>query len=438
MTITTDDDRKKKGTGNGSATSFPYDFRIEDEADLKVYLRNTSTEAETLQTLNTNYTVTGVQNDAGGNVVFTGAPSATEQVVILADTPRKQSTDLPSSGAMLAENIEAALDTLTRHVQELEERLSRAPLLKPSTTLSDVPLPLEADGYLKWNAGATALETDTTLGTSGGATSLSALTDTSITGAAQYQVLQHNGSAWGNVTNLDNLARLGIGSSSDATNKLTVASAAVLFNRGTDDIQVKLNKEAAADTASFLYQTGFSGRAEFGTIGDDDFTLKVSPDGSNFYTSFVVDKDTGDIVFSQDVTIATGSVAAATLPIANQAEVEAETASKLLDGSNTKYHPGVAKAWVNFNGTGTAAIVSAYNIDGITDNGTGDYTLDFTTALSSANMCAVGMNRQDTSNSATLNIHTLATGSARVRSGADSDSATDTDITCVAVFGDFA
>ncbi len=51
---------------------------------------------------------------------------------------------------------------------------------------------------------------------------------------------------------------------------------------------------------------------------------------------------------------------------------------------------GTAKAWVNFNGTGTIAIRQAYNVT-LTDNGVGDYTLNFTTALADANYVAVGM-----------------------------------------------
>jgi hypothetical protein len=46
---------------------------------------------------------------------------------------------------------------------------------------------------------------------------------------------------------------------------------------------------------------------------------------------------------------------------------------------------GIAKAWVNFNGTGTVAIRASYNVSSITDNGTGDYTVNFTTALADAN-----------------------------------------------------
>lgn len=44
-----------------------------------------------------------------------------------------------------------------------------------------------------------------------------------------------------------------------------------------------------------------------------------------------------------------------------------------------------AKAWVNFNGTGTVAIRASYNVSSITDNGTGDYTVNFTTAMPDAN-----------------------------------------------------
>lgn len=47
------------------------------------------------------------------------------------------------------------------------------------------------------------------------------------------------------------------------------------------------------------------------------------------------------------------------------------------------------KAWVNFNGTGTVAIRAAFNVSSITDNGTGDYTVNFTSALSDANYSAV-------------------------------------------------
>jgi len=51
---------------------------------------------------------------------------------------------------------------------------------------------------------------------------------------------------------------------------------------------------------------------------------------------------------------------------------------------------GIAKAWVNFNGTGTVAIRDSFNVSSITDNGTGDYTVNFTTAMPNANYCMAG------------------------------------------------
>ena len=51
---------------------------------------------------------------------------------------------------------------------------------------------------------------------------------------------------------------------------------------------------------------------------------------------------------------------------------------------------GTAKAWVNFNGTGTVAIRRSFNVSSITDNGTGLYTVNFTTAMPDANYSAVG------------------------------------------------
>lgn len=58
---------------------------------------------------------------------------------------------------------------------------------------------------------------------------------------------------------------------------------------------------------------------------------------------------------------------------------------------------GLAKAWVNFNGTGTVAISSSFNVSSITDNGTGDYTVNFTTAMGNNNYAIAGT-AEDSSN----------------------------------------
>jgi hypothetical protein len=51
------------------------------------------------------------------------------------------------------------------------------------------------------------------------------------------------------------------------------------------------------------------------------------------------------------------------------------------------------RAWVNFNGTGTPAIRASGNVSSITDNGTGAYTINFTTAMSDANYALTACGR---------------------------------------------
>jgi hypothetical protein len=62
---------------------------------------------------------------------------------------------------------------------------------------------------------------------------------------------------------------------------------------GSGDVRVIVNKETDADTATFLFQSGFSGRAEIGLAGDTDFAFKVSPDGTSWTEAIRIDKDTG-------------------------------------------------------------------------------------------------------------------------------------------------
>lgn len=95
-----------------------------------------------------------------------------------------------------------------------------------------------------------------------------------------------------------------------------------------------------------------------------------------------------------------------------------------------------ARAWVNFNGTGTVAIRASGNVSSITDNGTGDYTVNFTTAMPDANYCGV-LAFQSTNSTVTNTWNFIAsantTSSARVAYYA-SASATDNTYINVAIF----
>ena len=100
---------------------------------------------------------------------------------------------------------------------------------------------------------------------------------------------------------VQNLALLGIGTTADASNPLAAKLNNALFaakpvaEGGDGHLRYKLSKESAAKTLSFLFQDNFSGRAEIGLTGDDDFHVKVSADGSSWLDAIVVDRSTGQV-----------------------------------------------------------------------------------------------------------------------------------------------
>lgn len=111
-----------------------------------------------------------------------------------------------------------------------------------------------------------------------------------------------DGTSWitaggGGATSLNPAAGglIGINATADSTNRLAVSSPATLFNHAGNGHQQKINKNAFGDTASQLYQTNFSGRAEVGLTGDDDFHFKVSPNGSTFHEAIKINRNDGTV-----------------------------------------------------------------------------------------------------------------------------------------------
>ena len=100
------------------------------------------------------------------------------------------------------------------------------------------------------------------------------------------------------------------------------------------------------------------------------------------------------------------------------------------------------RAWVNFNGTGTVAIRASGNVSSITDNGTGDYTINFTTAMPDANYAVSGTNAFSGANTSLYAIKpytngSFAVGSIRINSVFASGGTTDvwdTNTLTVAIF----
>ena len=99
---------------------------------------------------------------------------------------------------------------------------------------------------------------------------------------------------------------------------------------------------------------------------------------------------------------------------------------------------GRAKAWVNFNGTGTVAIRDSFNVGSITDNGTGSYTLNFSTAMPSANyvLCMSGSTNNSYTRAGTQTPSSMTASTAAVQTANSSGSSADREYCAVAIFGD--
>jgi hypothetical protein len=101
---------------------------------------------------------------------------------------------------------------------------------------------------------------------------------------------------------------------------------------------------------------------------------------------------------------------------------------------------GICKAWVQFNGTAGGTISGSFNVGSVTKNGTGDYTVNYTTSMANANYVAVCTWAEDNSNSATgsqaggRSVNNYATSSVRVHPIQSGSSFVDVAICGVAVF----
>lgn len=138
--------------------------------------------------------------------------------------------------------------------------------------------------------------------------------------------------------------------------------------------------------------------------------------------------------FTATMPAATGNVVldSATQSFTNKSFDSASVAT--VSGTAPIY---MCRAWVNFNGTGTVAIRSSGNVSSITDNGTGNYTVNFTTAMSDANYSVTALSSRDasTSNIITQIDGTTFTSSAcRIRTFDLANGGQDALNACVAIY----
>lgn len=144
----------------------------------------------------------------------------------------------------------------------------------------------------------------------------------------EARLLVYDGALWKVVSSVPenlSLSMLGVHAMADAVNRLAISSDASLFNNAGAGHQVKVNKQAAGDTASLLYQTNWTGFAEMGLNGSNDFSVKVSSDSGQWREAIRIDHATGNVAIGSiwpqtrldvDGPIRPASYAVASLPSA--------------------------------------------------------------------------------------------------------------------------
>lgn len=140
---------------NGVTTVFPYQFKIVSQVDIKVTVDGVT------KTLTTDYTVSGVGADAGGNVNFLSAPANGTTVVLKRNMQFLRATDYQDNGDLLADTLNPDQDAPVLMIQQIAEEIGRSATLPEDTSETvDATLPPPGAGeFIRWNVAGNALET---------------------------------------------------------------------------------------------------------------------------------------------------------------------------------------------------------------------------------------------------------------------------------------
>jgi hypothetical protein len=148
---------KQTFAGNDSTTTFAIPFDFEGTDEIKVYLENSGGTITLLtEGAADGYDLTG---NPVANVEMKTAPATGETLLITRVNNRQQELDLVNAGSYSAQSVEDQFDRTTRQIQEMDEELTRTPKFKRTSTQTDITFPEPvADGLVKWNSDANALE----------------------------------------------------------------------------------------------------------------------------------------------------------------------------------------------------------------------------------------------------------------------------------------
>lgn len=381
MTVSSTPRKAGPFAGNAATTSFPFAFKVYTKNDIGVVLTS-STGVVTTLVLDSDYSVT--VGTTGGTVTYpiSGSPLPVgSTLTIIGNMAYEQTTQLPTGGAYNAQNVEAAFDRQTILSQQLLEAVGRAVTAPVSAQVSaELPFPL-ANALIGWNASADELQNVnpasllTIAGSSGFVTQVF-----SGTGAQVNFTLSENP---GSVNNLE----VFIGGVRQTPGvDYTFSSTTLTFTAappsGSGNILARWGQTLGIGVPS-------NNSVQTSSMVDDSVTTaKMANDAvtfpkmQNIATARLLGRasaGTGDV---EELTSIPSGVDVPAARLSGDVAAARITSALNASGSAPIY---ACRAWVNFNGTGTVAIRASGNVSSITDHGTGQYTINFTTAMPDVN-----------------------------------------------------
>lgn len=282
-------------TANGSNTTFAYSFKVFDDDDLDVYVDNT------LKSKTTDYSVTGVGNASGGNIIFTTAPANAAIVTIVRDEPFVQEIEYVEGDDFPAAAHEEGLDRSLLRDLTLKETLDRALTIPVTSSLTTVELPTpEANTLLGWNGDATELVNVTlnpvTTGNTSIAGTLSAtgavafdttLSVAGLTTLADVKIID-------SINDTNNNEVIKIGTTGSAVNEITVTNAATgagaTISATGDDTNIDLNLQAKG-TGAYNFKATSTAASKIKLFEDTD-------NGTNSIAFKAPDSIASDVTFT--------------------------------------------------------------------------------------------------------------------------------------------
>ena len=266
---------RTSATGTAAAgQEIAYSFPANASSDLVVMTRVTATGVEATLTLTTDYTAT--VSDTGGTVTLVAALAATSTCHIIRDTPNTQALDLVAGGSFDAENVEEALDKVTRLATDNADKISRC-IQMPET---DAALDMELDNSVDRASNFLAFAADGTL------TVVSEVAPSTATISAYGATLVDDANA----------------TAARATLEAAIGTDVQAWDTQLDDIAalaVTDGNVIVGDGTNWVVESGATARTSLGAAADADVVKK---DASVAYTSTGVGFRDQDDMLSNDAT----------------------------------------------------------------------------------------------------------------------------------------